>query len=62
LSLRQKYFVAASVCFIVLGLIIVARAAVAGTYIVGLLGVVLIALGVVRIRDFLSVRRQSHDT
>jgi hypothetical protein len=62
LSLRQKYYVAASAAFIVLGLIIIARAALAGTFVVGILGLVLVGLGLVRIRDFARLRRASHDT
>jgi uncharacterized membrane protein HdeD (DUF308 family) len=63
LRLRQKYFLVVSAGFIILGLIILARAAIAGVPIIGILGAVLIALGLVRIRDFFNAgRRGPHDS
>jgi hypothetical protein len=62
LSLRQKYFVAASAGFILLGLIIVIRAALAATPVIAILGVVLISLGIIRLRDFRNYWRGTRDS
>lgn len=53
MTLRQRYYVAASAAFVILGLVIVARSVAARVLPVGLLGVVFIALGMVRLKDFL---------
>ena len=53
---RQRYFVFASVIYIALGLIIVARAAFAHSFIIVVFGLVLIALGAIRLRDYRSWR------
>ena len=52
--MRQRYYVLVSVIYIALGLIIVVRSVLAHVLIVGILGVVFIALGLVRLRDFSS--------
>ena len=62
MTLRQKYYFVASICFVILGLIIVVRAVLAQVPVIGILGAVLIALGVVRVRDFLKFRRGARDT
>jgi hypothetical protein len=51
---RRRYFVVVSVAYIALGLIIVGRSLLAHVPVAGILGVVLVALGAVRIRDFLA--------
>jgi uncharacterized membrane protein HdeD (DUF308 family) len=56
---RQRYYVLVSVIYIALGLIIVVRSALAHVLIVGILGVVFIALGFVRLRDFASRNRSA---
>jgi uncharacterized membrane protein HdeD (DUF308 family) len=55
---RQRYYVLVSVIYVALGLIILVRSALAHVLIVGVLGVVFIALGVVRLRDY-SARNRS---
>lgn len=50
--MRQRYYVAVSIGYVVLGVVIVARSAVAHVFQIGLLGVVFIALGAVRLRDY----------
>jgi len=50
--MRQKYFVIASFFYIGLGIVILARSALAHVYPIALLGLVFIALGAVRLRDY----------
>jgi uncharacterized membrane protein HdeD (DUF308 family) len=50
-SLRLRYFVLASVLYIAIGVIIVARSVTAGVVPLAVLGVVFIALGAIRLRD-----------
>jgi uncharacterized membrane protein HdeD (DUF308 family) len=50
--MRRRYFVVASVAYIVAGLIIVARSVIAHVIPLVILGVVFIALGAVRLRDY----------
>jgi len=52
-TFRARYFLVLSILFIVLGGIILGRSIVAHVAPVGLLGVVFIALGIVRLRDSL---------
>jgi hypothetical protein len=52
MTLRQRYYVAASVAFVMLGMVIVVRSVAARVLPVGLLGAVFIALGMVRLKDF----------
>jgi uncharacterized membrane protein HdeD (DUF308 family) len=57
-AMRQRYFVFVSVVYVVLGVVIVARSALAGAIPVGILGVVFVALGAVRLRDYFTQREQ----
>lgn len=50
--MRQRFYVFASVAYLVLGLIVIVRSVLAGVIPVGLFGLVLIALGAVRLRDY----------
>lgn len=50
--MRQKYFVIASVVYIILGFVIVVRSAMAHAFVLAILGLVFIALGAVRLRDY----------
>jgi len=50
-SLRGRIYVIASLLYVVIGFIIVLRSVVAGVLPIGILGLVFIALGVVRLRD-----------
>jgi hypothetical protein len=52
--LRRRYFLLVSVAYIALGLIIAGRSVVAHVPGVAILGIVLVALGAVRIRGFLA--------
>jgi hypothetical protein len=52
--MRQRYFLAVSGAYIVLGLIIMGRSIMAHVFVLGILGVVFVALGAVRIRDFMT--------
>jgi uncharacterized membrane protein HdeD (DUF308 family) len=49
---RQRYFVLASIAYLILGLIVIVRSVFAGAVPIGLFGLVLIALGAVRLRDY----------
>jgi uncharacterized membrane protein HdeD (DUF308 family) len=55
-SARQRYFVIVSVIYIALGIVIVVRAAFAHSAVIIIFGVVLIALGLIRLRDFRAWR------
>lgn len=57
MTLRQRYYLVASVAFVLLGSIIVVRSAVSRVLPVGVLGLVFIALGVVRMREFWRARK-----
>jgi hypothetical protein len=61
LTLRQKYFFILSVGFIILGTIIVVRAAIGRVPIAAVFGFILVALGGIRIRDFINLRRKVRD-
>jgi len=54
---RQRYFVFASAMYVALGLIIIGRAAFAHSLVIVIFGIVLVALGAVRLRDFRRWRR-----
>lgn len=56
--MRERYYVAVSVAYIILGVTIVVRSAMAQVPIVGILGVVFVALGVVRLRDLSAHRKR----
>ena len=58
-AVRRRYFLAVSAGYIILGVIILARSIVGHVLPVGLLGLVLIALGLVRLRDYLSWRHET---
>ena len=62
MTLRERYYLFASGAFIVLGSVILVRAVLAGVFVVGILGIVLIALGLVRVRDLLVWRGRSGDS
>lgn len=51
-TLRQRYFVIASVLYIVLGIVILVRTVMAHALPLAILGIVFIALGAVRLRDY----------
>ncbi|HEX6507253.1 MAG TPA: hypothetical protein VF221_06435 [Chloroflexota bacterium] len=53
-ALRQRYYVFVSVIYIVLGLIITVRSIVAHVVIIAVLGVVFLALGMIRLRDYIA--------
>lgn len=50
--MRRKYFVVASGLYIAFGVIIVVRSVAAHVVPIAILGLVFVALGVVRLRDF----------
>ncbi len=49
---RERFYLAVSVMYILVGLLISVRSLLAHVYLVALFGVVFIALGVVRLRDY----------
>jgi len=51
-SLRRKYHVAVSLAYLVLGVVIVARSIAGHVLPVGILGLVFVALALVRLRDY----------
>jgi uncharacterized membrane protein HdeD (DUF308 family) len=59
LSRRQRFTVFASLAYIILGTVIAVRSLLAGVIPLAVLGAVLIALGIVRIRDLLRWRRNA---
>ena len=56
--LRQRYYVVVSVIYILIGLVIVVRSVIGHVAVIGLLGLVFIALGAVRLRDYVSFTRR----
>lgn len=60
-SLRRRYSLGVSVLYIALGVIIAVRSVVSHVGAVALLGVVFIALGAVRIREYLKWREVTND-
>lgn len=52
--MRQRYFLLVSVLYIILGVVIVARSAIAHAVPIALLGLVFMALGAVRLRSYLG--------
>jgi uncharacterized membrane protein HdeD (DUF308 family) len=56
--MRQRYYVVASGLFIIIGVVILMRAILAGVPVIGILGAVFIALGVVRLRDYARFTRE----
>ncbi|HLJ67231.1 MAG TPA: DUF308 domain-containing protein [Chloroflexota bacterium] len=62
MSARARYHFVASVLFIAIGVVILVRAVLAHVPFAGLLGVVFLALGIVRIRAFLNWKRQQSDS
>lgn len=61
-SLRQRYSLVISVAYIAIGVVIVVRSLLAIVLPLVLLGIVFMALGAVRIRDYLSWRRQLRES
>lgn len=61
-AVRRRYSLFISWGYIVAGMIIVGRSVLAHVLQVAVLGIVLIALGAVRIRDYLAWRRMSVDS
>jgi hypothetical protein len=55
---RERYFLLVSVLYIGIGLVIIVRSALAHVLIIGILGIVFVGLGFVRLRDF-SARNRS---
>jgi uncharacterized membrane protein HdeD (DUF308 family) len=53
-TLRERYFLAVSVIYVLLGLVILVRSATAHVLPVGLLGLVFVGLGAVRLRDYFA--------
>jgi uncharacterized membrane protein HdeD (DUF308 family) len=60
-TLRQRFFLVASILYVVIGLLIVARGVISHVPVAGIFGVVLVGLGLVRIRDFSNWRRRPGD-
>jgi uncharacterized membrane protein HdeD (DUF308 family) len=58
-NVRQRYFVLVSVIYVALGITIAVRSLVAHVVVVGVLGVVFIALGLVRLRDYNARNREA---
>ena len=56
--MRERYYVVVSLAFIALGLIIVARSVLAHAFVVGILGIVFVLLGAVRLRDYWGRRER----
>jgi hypothetical protein len=56
---RQRYFVLASLLYLVLGTIIIVRAAIGQSPVIVIFGVILVALGAIRLRDFRAWRSRS---
>lgn len=59
--IRRRYQVAVSVGYILLGVIILVRSIVGHVLPIVVLGVVFIALGAVRLRDYLHWKQASND-
>jgi uncharacterized membrane protein HdeD (DUF308 family) len=57
-TLRQRYYVLVSVIYILIGLVIMVRSILGHVVAIGLLGLVFIALGAVRLRDFVAWTRR----
>lgn len=57
--LRRKYHVAVSVAYLLLGVVIAVRSIAGHVLPVGILGLVFIALALVRLRDYRSWKRRS---
>lgn len=56
--MRERYFLLVSVLYIAIGLVIIVRSALGHVLIIGILGLVFVGLGFVRLRDF-SARNRS---
>lgn len=52
MTLRQRYFVAVSIIYVLVGVVIAFRSVTAHVIPIAILGLVFIALGAVRLRDF----------
>jgi len=57
--MRQRYSVVVSAVYVLLGAVIIARGLAAHSLIPGILGIVFVALGAVRLCDFITWRRKS---
>lgn len=57
--MRRRYYVLASVLYILLGGAILARSVAAHVFPIAILGVVFVALGAVRLRDYYSRGRSA---
>jgi uncharacterized membrane protein HdeD (DUF308 family) len=53
-TLRRRYYVLVSVIYILIGLVIMVRSVLAHVAVIAILGIVFIALGAVRLRDYLT--------
>jgi hypothetical protein len=58
-GLRQRYYVVVSAAYILLGVIILVRSVMAQAVPVGVLGLVFVALGAIRLRDYIGWRGKS---
>ena len=56
-GIRRRYYLAISVGYLIVGAIIVVRSVQGHVIPIGLLGLVFMGLGVVRLRDYLNWRR-----
>ncbi len=56
---RRRYYVAVSVGYMLVGVVILVRSAISAVFPLILLGLVFVALGLVRLRDYLGWRRLS---
>jgi uncharacterized membrane protein HdeD (DUF308 family) len=61
-ALRRRYSLSVSVIYIGLGVVIAVRSLVSHVGAIALLGVVFIALGTVRVREYLKWRRSADDS
>jgi hypothetical protein len=56
---RERYFVAVSFLYIAIGSVIIVRSALGHVLVIGVLGVVFMALGLVRLKDYAARHRSA---
>ncbi len=57
MRVRERYFIAVSVAYLALGVVVVVRAVTASALPAAAFGIILLVLGAVRLRDYLTWRR-----